>query len=277
MPRAAMPVFLLLLPLLLPACAGLAPIAPEATQDPGDLPTGVVPLPTRELMEYYGTFYGLPAGKAVITYELRGAIFHSQAQLGTIGLVSLLYGVTMVAEAEVSADDFISRQWSYETEGADPDKRVVVRYAPRTGKVISVIRQNDEAETITLDAPGAIDPLGLVIALRRSKLEPGQSFVTDLFIERNLYEATTLVMERQKVRVPTGEYDTVLVRTDLARKSDGGAPDRARGLGIYFSDDEFRMPVRIDVDTKLGPVRLGLSKYERGWPRVSSGRGTARR
>lgn len=264
----------LLLLLLISACAGLEPIDPAAMTDPGDLSAGIAPLPSREYMEYLGTWNGIPAGEAIISYERRGPVFLSRARLGTIGLVSLLYGVTMTAEAESMAEDLLSRRWSYETEGADPDKRVVVRYAPATGKVISVIRQDGEVERVTQDAPGALDPLGLVIAIRRSSLEPGQSFVTDLFTERNVYIATTLVMGRERVRTPTGRYDTVLVRTDILRKKDGGAPDRARGIGIYFTDDEFRIPVRIDVDTKLGRVRLALAKYERGWPAVSSGRGT---
>jgi hypothetical protein len=242
-------------------------------RDPDELTVAVAPLPSREFLEYYGTFYGLPAGEAVISYERRGEIYHSRARLWTIGLVSLLYGVTLDARAESMAESLLSRRWSYEAEGADPDKRVVVRYAPRTGKVISVIRQEGEVETITLDAPGALDPLGLVIALRRSPLRSGQSFVTDIFSERNIYEASTLVMERQTVRVPIGEYATVLVRTDIQRKSDGGTPEKAKGIGIYFTDDELRIPVRIDVDTNIGRVRLALAKYERGWPEISWGRG----
>ncbi len=269
MPRTA-----LLLLVLLSACAGLVPIDPAALRDPGDLTSGVAPLPSREYMEYSGTWNGIPAGEAVISYERRGDLFLSRARIGTIGLVSLLYGVTLVAEAESMASDLVSRRWAYETDGADPDKRIVVRFAPKTGKVIAVIRQNGEVERITLDAPGALDPLGLVIAIRRSSLQTGQSFVTDLFTERNIYVASTLVMGRERIRVPTGRYDTVLVRTDILRKSDGATPARARGIGIYFTDDEFRIPVRIDVDTNIGRVRLALSRYERGWPEVSSGRGT---
>jgi hypothetical protein len=273
MPRV--PLFLLLLVMLFaPACAGLTPIDPGAMTDPDDISAGVAPLPSRELMEYSGTWAGIPAGEAVIYYERRGDVFLSRARIGTIGLVALLYGVTLVAEAESSVTDYLSRRWSYETKGADPDKRTTVRYAPETGKVISVIRQEGEVENLMLDAPGALDPLGLVIAVRRSTMKTGQSFVTDLFTERNIYVASTLVMERERIRTPLGEYDAVLVRTDIHRVKDGGTPDRARGLGIWFTDDEYRIPVRIDVDTKFGRVRLGLSRYERGWPRVSSGRGT---
>jgi len=272
MPRTAL--LLLVLLLMIPACVHLEPIDPEAMGDPGDLAAAGAPLPSREHMEYSGTWNAIPAGEAIISYERRGNVYLSRARIGTIGLVSLIYGVTLDAEAESLAPDLLSRRWSYVTEGADPDKRVLVRYAPKTGKVISVIRQDDSVEKIVLDAPGALDPLGLVIAIRRSSLETGQSFVTDLFTERNIYVASTLVMERERIRVPTGEYDTVLVRTDIKRKSDGGTPDRARGIGIYFTDDEIRIPVRIDVDTNIGRVRLALSKYERGWPQVSSGRGT---
>jgi len=273
MPHAA-PILLLL---LIPACAGLVPIDPEAMRDPGDLTAGAAPLPSRELMEYRGTWMGIPAGEGVIEYERHGDIFLSRARIGTIGLVSLLYGVTLTARAESSVDDLLSRRWSFETEGANPDKRVTVRYVPETGKVISVIRQKDGVRRITLDAPGALDPLALVIAVRRSTMETGQSFVTGLFTESRIYEASTLVMGRERIRVPLGEYDTVLVRTDIRRVIDGGISSKAKGLGIYFTDDEFRIPVRIDVDTNIGPVRLALTRYERGWPRVSSGRGTASR
>jgi len=264
----------LLILLLVSGCAGLPPIDPEAMRAPDDLAAGAVLLPSRELMEYRGTWMGIPAGEGVIYYERRGDVFLSRARIGTIGLVSLLYGVTLTARAESSVDDLLSRNWSYETEGADPDKRVTVKYAPETGTVISVIRQGDGVEKITLLAPGALDPLALVIAVRRSTLETGQSFVTRLFTERRIYEASTLVMERERIKTPLGEYDTVLVRTDIRRISDGGTNDRAKGAGIWFTDDEYRIPVRIDVDTKIGRIRLALRTYERGWPQVSSGRGT---
>jgi hypothetical protein len=64
------------------------------------------------------------------------------------------------------------------------------------------------------------------------------------------------------------------VRTDVRGKIDGKPPNRANGMGTYYTDDDRRIPVRMDVDTKLGRIRLMLRKYERGWPHITSGRGT---
>jgi Protein of unknown function (DUF3108) len=264
----------LLVLLLLPACASLEPIDPGALEDAGDLSSGTFHLPVREVLRFRGTWNGIPAGEGRFRFERKGDVYLSSARVETIGLVALLYGVEVSAKAESGIEDLLSRKWSYETTGGDPDKRVEVRFIPGTGKVLSVIRQPDKVDRVTLDAPGLLDPLGTIYAIRRSDLEPGMSHITDLFTERNLYRATTLVVKRERVKVPAGEFDCVLIRVDFKNIEDGTAPDKGRAAAVWLTDDENRTPVRIDMDTKIGRIKLSLTEYERGWPKVSSGRGT---
>jgi len=267
----------LLIPALLAglsACAEFRPLRPDELDDRRDLVATAMEIPERERIVYAGSWNGIPAGEGRLRFERDGDVYRSDAVVETSGIVALLYGVTVEASAVSGAEDLLSRRWSYSSDTSEKTRRVRVRFNPEKGEVISVIRKDGEVETVQFSAKGTMDPLGTIYALRRADLAPGRSFRFDLFTERNIYRADALVTGRERVRVPAGEFDTIVVRADIRRLKDGHAPERGRGLAFWLTDDERRVPVRIDADTKIGRIHLKLESHEVGWPRILSGRGT---
>jgi hypothetical protein len=168
--------------------------------------------------------------------------------------------------------DLLSLRWNLES-GDEDGKRVDVRYWPDKGRAISVKRQGDEVGTQRVEEPGMRDPLALLLALRRADLEPGRSFRSALFSEWHLYRADALVGTPERIRVPAGEFDAMQIRIDVTRVEDGKTSDTARALALWLTDDALRVPVRLQVDTSFGRITLELESRERGWPRVTAGRG----
>ncbi len=263
-----------LLSLAFAGCAAFRPLAPEATRGAGAFRAEGAVLPRREEIAYSASWNGIAAGRGVFRFERRGDVYVGDARVETTGVVSLLYGVEVRARAVSGAEDLLSREWSYESGTGGEARRVRVTYDPETGKVRSVIRSRKKVEEVSLEVPGALDPLGIIHALRRSALEPGRSFRATLFTERNLYRAECLVVGRERVRVPAGPRDAFLVRVDIRKVVKGKPEDHGRQAAIWISDDEDRVPVRIDADTKVGRISLRLTRYRRGGPEVTSGRGT---
>lgn len=254
-----------LIPLLLvvAACSSFDPLPPEEFENAGTfVPTRYAP-PAVERLVYRLAWSGIPAGKAVLEFEQDGQNYRSTADMETTGLISLLYGVSFRGESVADSEDLLSRRWSYVSgDEEDGQKRVMVRFDPASGKVVAVIREEDGVDRLNLDLPEALDPLGTLYALRCSRLDDGATFKTTFFTSRNPYRAETLVMGRESVKVPAGEFDTVLVRTDLTRIKDGERPKEGSSLGIWVTDDEVHRPVRIDVDTTYGRISLLLTEYE---------------
>ena len=125
----------------------------------------------------------------------------------TSGLISLLYGVSLRAEAVSDSTDLLSRRWSYVSgDEEDGEKKVLVRFDPDSGKLLSVIREPEgEVKRLTLDLKDALDPLGTLFAMRCSRLDDGATFRTIFFTAKSPYLAETLVVGRERVDVPAGE------------------------------------------------------------------------
>lgn len=253
-------------------CASFDPIEEEDLADPGRLEdTGRI-LPEREVLRYRGGLGAIPAGRATVRLLRRDGRCETDAELGTTGLVSLLYGVDLRWRSEARESDILSLRWNL-ASGDEDGKRVEVRYWPDRGRAISVKRQGEKVETKRIEERGLRDPLALLLALRRADLEPGRSFRSALFSEWHLYRADALVTSPERIRVPAGEFDTVRIRIDVTRVEDGRTSDTARALALWLTDDRYRVPVRLQVDSSLGRVTLELESLERGWPRVTAGRG----
>jgi hypothetical protein len=252
---------------LVAACSHFEPLPPADDVGAEGIEATRPPLPERERLIYRGTWNGVPAGEADLLFQRKGDEYVCKGRLETIGLVSLLYGLNAKAESVASADGLVSRRWSYATEGEDDPKVVDVRFDLDSGRVLCIKRKGEDVSRIVHDAPGALDPIVTISALRRADLVTGTEFRTDLVTEWYVYRADTRVVGPERVSVPAGEFDTVFVRIDLTKIVDGRPEEDSRGMGIWFTDDPHRVPVRIDADTKIGRIRISLTHHSRGWPK----------
>jgi hypothetical protein len=254
-------------------CASFEPIDEAKLSDPGVLGDADVALPDRETCVFRGVMSGIPAGRGIFRFQRRDGVYETEADVETVGLVSLIYGMALRCTAVSDDEDLLSLRWGFTTEEGD-GKRVEVRFQPERDRAISVIRNGDEVKTSKPEAPGMLDPLGAIYALRRTRLELGRSFRLNLFTEWFVYCAKVLVAARERIRVPAGEFDAILVRVDISRSKDGEPSEAARAAGLWLTDDDRRIPVRIEADSKLGRLTLDLERHQPGWPRVMAGRGT---
>jgi hypothetical protein len=268
--------YLLGILLLCAACAQFDPIDPDLLTGAEGIEAAAVHPPDRERLEFGAYLLGFRVGRADFEFERFADVYTSRIHVEATGLAKLLYGGTLDAEGQSGIEDALSRRWTVTTVDDDVVKKTVVRFSPETGKILSLVREPDGIHKVETEVEGALDPLGSLYALRRADLADGASFRTAFFSREHPYRADSLVMGRERVEVPAGAFDTVLVRTDLRSEKDGEAPREGGSLGLYFTDDGDRTPVRIDVDTEYGRISLRLRSRERGWGPVTSGRGTRR-
>lgn len=245
-------------------------IAEEDLQQPGRLGDAKRAPAERERYVYSSTWKGIPAGEATFDSRHVDGQIRTVANLVTTGLAAVFYGLNLRFEAESGIADLRSRRWKLVQEGEDGSS-IEVRFMPEKGRALSVIRDEGEVDRVNVEGVGLMEPIGAVFALRQTDLQPGRSFRMDLFAERFVYRTDILVSGRERVRVPGGEYDTVLVRADLTPIVDGkpsGDPEPSR---VWLTDDEHRIPVKVDMGTAIGRILLELREYESGAIPVDSG------
>jgi hypothetical protein len=101
-----------------------------------------------------------------------------------------------------------------------------------------------------------LDELSFLYALRTLPLAPGQAFRLDRHYDARRNPALIRVLGRERVRLSSGEHETLLVEMEV--RAPKGHGDAAR-LKLNVTDDERRTPVRIELSSAvIGTMTLSL-------------------
>ena len=108
------------------------------------------------------------------------------------------------------------------------------------------------------------DALSILFYLRTQKLEVGKSVIIQHFDNGKFYELEVKVLEKKKIKVKAGIFDTILVEPLMTSV---GVFKRGGGIRVWVTNDEKKMPVKMSTKIYLGPIGLGsinanLIKYE---------------
>lgn len=95
--------------------------------------------------------------------------------------------------------------------------------------------------------------------LRTIPLEVGDTIPVNIHKSMENYEILCYVKEKQKVKTPIGEFNTILVSPETEGKGVFGS---GGGMEIWYSDDEARYPVQIKAKMKSGSVLFKLKEVE---------------
>jgi hypothetical protein len=245
---------LMLLGLLVPAWA-------VAQDDPPADSNGVViaevPFGIGERMDYRVKFGPLRVGRAHM--EVAGvdtiagnATYHLQFHLsGSIPFYRLddtqesWLDVTLLATRRFQKD---THEGSYE------------RYREYDFDLERGILTGLEGETDSI--PGnALDEAAFIYFVRSIELEVGETYEWNRYYRLDRNPVILRVLRRERVEVPAGEFETIVVRPIIKTRgifAEGGEAE------IYITDDERRVPVRINSKMTVGTVVLELTEYREG-------------
>lgn len=92
--------------------------------------------------------------------------------------------------------------------------------------------------------------------VRYQRLEPGKSFYINVLDGKKLHRIEIRVLRRERVRVPAGEFNTIVVEPMV--KSEGVFEGK-RGVYIWLTDDSRRIPVKAQTRVTVGSVTAVLT------------------
>ncbi len=102
---------------------------------------------------------------------------------------------------------------------------------------------------------GAIDEISALFVLRTLSLEPGAVHTMDTYLDGGEEAIVFRVIGRERVKVPEGRFDVVVVEPDIPALGPFQAEKEAR---IYITDDTRRLIVKITTRTKVGLLTFYL-------------------
>ena len=107
----------------------------------------------------------------------------------------------------------------------------------------------------------ALDELAALFLMRTLPLQPGTTFETDRYFSPAGNPISFRVVGHEKVRVPAGRFETIVIEPVIPALSTFRANSGAR---IYVTDDERRVIVQMETRTKVGKLTLYMTEYEAG-------------
>jgi hypothetical protein len=103
--------------------------------------------------------------------------------------------------------------------------------------------------------------LSLVYYLRTLTFAPGDSIKIDCFVDTMCHTIHMKCMERKTIKVDVGTFDCVLVKPSLVGK--GRVFKKEDDIRVWFTNDEFKMPVIIESKITWGTLYARLIWYSR--------------
>lgn len=124
---------------------------------------------------------------------------------------------------------------------------------------------NDEWGPLATDRP--LDDVSFLYFVRTLPLEVGVEYELDRYYKDEGNPVIVRVLRKETVKVPAGEFETVVVQPII--KTDGLFSEGGRAE-VYFTDDEHRVVVQLKTKLSIGTLNLQLTSWTPGTRLVST-------
>lgn len=110
-------------------------------------------------------------------------------------------------------------------------------------------------------SPFAQDALSVLYYVRTQELEVGKSLYVNNFTDGKQYPLEVRVLRKEKVTVPAGTFDCVVVEPLLQSV---GVFKHEGKLTVWLTDDRLKMPVLMKSKVLVGSISAELSEFRLG-------------
>jgi len=230
------------------------PPAAEKSVSPAVVPFGV-----GERLDYRVKFGPLRVGKAQMLVEA----IESIAGHPTYHLYSVIegstpfYKLTDRQESWLDVYELASRRYVQDSKQGSYE-----RYREYEFDLENRVLVHPDGATDSIPAQ-ALDDCSFVYFVRSVALEVGETYEWNRYYRFDRNPVILQVLRREDVKVPAGEFATIVVRPIIKT---GGLFSEGGKAEIYLTDDERRLPVKLVTKLKVGSVILELTDFSQGEP-----------
>jgi len=221
------------------------------------------PFDVGERLEYEISWLGMPGGgtmmeiKDIVDIDGRPA-YHIESRTWTNSFISTFFKVDDRIECLMDADDLsgVSLKVRLREGRHKVDKEILF---DRHANKVTYVKNGRKS---VHDVPPFIrDSLSSFYYVRSLDLEVGRDINFDTFSGGKLYKMTVKVLARETLKIDGEKIDTIKIQP-LAKHND---VFKSKGdLFIWYTDDEFKVPVKIKSEIKIGYFTAKLINFKKG-------------
>ena len=213
-----------------------------------------------ERLEFSVKYGKLPAGSAVMeiprTVDIEG---HNSYEIVSIAnsndVVSVFYKVRDTVKTFVDVDGiFPHKFWKKLHEGSYKTEKTTIFDQKNHLAIID----GDTIPTYTF----VQDAFSSLYYIRTQVLNVGEGILIDNHTSKKNFPLKLEVLKKERVKVPAGEFDCVVVEPMMRAEGIFKAKGRIR---VWLTDDQYKMPVLMKTEVFfLGSISAQLKEYNRG-------------
>ncbi|MCP4399262.1 MAG: DUF3108 domain-containing protein [bacterium] len=220
-----------------------------------------VPYRVGETLEYLiGWGKVLSAGEARVeveeSFDFRGhETYKVVATAKSNAIISLFHQNRIRLESLIDRHGLFSRRyWNYQYE----NRRLRERIFEFDHENNTAIYKEDEYYI----PYGVQDEVSSVFFMRTLAFKVGEAVYVDIFSKPNIWRVKCNVIKTEKIKVPAGEFDTIVVEPEL--RFDGVM--KKGNVRVWFTNDERRIPVQVKSKIAIGSILIRLKDFRVGHP-----------
>ncbi|HWI39869.1 MAG TPA: DUF3108 domain-containing protein [Verrucomicrobiae bacterium] len=213
--------------------------------------------PAREKLLYDISWTGIKAGTAVQEVVREKGAIRISSTARSVEWVSRFFNVDDRIESHLTAQGETPLPLRFTMKISEGntrrDREIVFDREKRSAFWIDHLNDNRQTVPVT---PITYDTLSSFYFVRTQKLEPGTPVFVDILDNKKLWKTEVQVLRRERVKVPAGEFDTVVVKPLM--KSEG-IFNRKGEMYIWLTDDQRHVPVKMQSKVKIGSITAVLT------------------
>lgn len=139
------------------------------------------------------------------------------------------------------------------------DEWVLFDYDTNTyrGEVVKKSGKRSFSGTLTTRV---LDMLTSLYFVRGQNLENGKDVVFDILNREEQYPLIVKVIGRETVKTPAGKFKCVIVEPQF--RGEGIFVSKGKSLKVWLTDDERKLPVKMETEVFIGSVSAELLEYQ---------------
>lgn len=214
----------------------------------------------REKLTYRITLANIPAGTAIIEASNSGGEIRITLRILSNEFLSAFYPVDDHIDTRLIRGNYLVTRIRQREGSEVRDTGFTLMLRERNAFWVDRLRER--YLNTPLPREDITDLLAGLYFLRNQPLEVGKRVMLHLFDGSGYAPAAVEVVRREHINLPgLREAETVLVHPNL---SNSGFFSKTGPLSIWFTDDEMRVPVRLETSIPWGRVRAELVSAESG-------------
>lgn len=211
-----------------------------------------------EKLTYNLSWTGIPVGKAEQEISDQGDTVKIVSAARSNDWLSTFYPVEDRTESVLDkVGPFPGRSRNFKMlfkEGRRVRDREI-RFHPQEMNALFLDHINGEQVRIPLEGE-TFDIYSSFYYVRHQPLEPGRSLYINVLDGKTPRRVEIRVLRRERVKVPAGEFDTLVIEPMVAPE---GVFEGKRGVCIWLTDDDRRIPVKAQTKVTVGSVTAVLT------------------